>query len=410
MTVSTTPVKEFSPASPMVIALSIGQVVSWGTLFYSFSLFIAPMEQELGWKRADLNGALSLGLLASAFVSLHVGMAIDRYGGRWIMGIGAVLGALCLGLWSMITDLTVFYGLWIAIGVLHAGTLYEPAFAVLTANVRDYRRAITYMSFFGGFASTVFIPLTHLLIDQLGWRHALLILAVIQLVIPGLFNLVMLSGTRGSRSDELKSPAADGAPVSSPLKIALGEPAFWGLSLALTTYALLFSGLTFHMVPLLSERGYNLDTIVAAVALIGPSQVGGRLLLFFFANNASARALGRVVFCIPIAAMTCLIFARSLGFAGLVAFTLLYGLGNGMITIIRGAGIAEIFGTRGYGAISGALTVVTNIAKAAAPLLLAFLWQIAGTYDLPLMFYLGLTFVGDAGFWLAAGKMPKPQN
>ena len=386
----------------MVMALSLGQIVSWGTLFYSFSLFVVPMEAELGWNRATLNGALSLGLLASALAAIPLGAAIDRYGGRWIMGIGAILAAGCLALWSVIGDVTSFYALWIAIGLLHAATLYEPAFAVLTANVRDYRRAITYMSFFGGFASTVFIPLTHVLIDSLGWRDALLVLAVIQLVIPGLLNTWMLTGTTGSRSGENKALTATGHEQNTPLMSAVKEPAFWGLSLALIVYALLFSGLTFHMIPLLSERGMSLDATVAAVALIGPSQVGGRLILFAFAPNAPALHIGKFVFLLPILAMALLILAPPFGFAGLAAFALVYGLGNGMITIVRGAGVAELFGTRGYGAISGALTLITNLAKAAAPLILAFLWQINGSYTLSLSLYLALTCLGAGGFWFAA--------
>ncbi|OQW50957.1 MFS transporter [Candidatus Raskinella chloraquaticus] len=396
----TAPARQFAPASAMVIALSIGQVVSWGTLFYAFTLFIVPMEAEFGWSRTELNGALSLGLLASAIMALPAGTLIDRFGGRWIMGICAVLGAACLALWSMISDLTSFYLLWIVIGMLHAGTLYEPAFAVLTANVRDYKRAITFMTFFGGFASTVFIPLTHLLIDHFGWRQALLALAIIQLTIPGIFNILMLSGTRGSMSGEAVTPST--TQEHSPLTGALRQPAFWGLSLALTAYALLFSGLTFHMIPLLSERGVSLDQTVAAVALIGPSQVGGRLILFFFATNVSARALGKVVFLMPIVAMILLIAAPPFGFPGLVAFAFVYGLGNGMITIVRGAGVAEIFGTRGYGAISGALTLVTNLAKAIAPLLLAFLWQIGENYQTPLHIFLVITCIGAAAFWFAA--------
>lgn len=409
MTSSLTPVKAFSPTSPMVIALSIGQVVSWGTLFYSFTLFIVPMEAELGWTRPELNGALSLGLLASAFAALPAGIVIDRYGGRWVMGIGALLGALALALWSMIDHLVSFYLLWIALGILHAGTLYEPAFAVLTANVRDYKRAITYMSFFGGFASTLFIPLTHVLIDEFGWRHALLALALIQLAIPGLFNTLMLAGTRGSMSKDSDAgrAAMPTPPSSSPLRNALIKPTFWGMMAALSVYALLFSGLTFHMIPLLSERGFSLDQIVAAVALIGPSQVGGRLILFFFAANLSARRLGRVVFCLPILAMTLLIYARPFGFSGLIAFTLIYGIGNGMITIVRGAGVAEIFGLHGYGAISGALTLATNLAKAAAPLLLAFLWEWSGAYDVPLKIYLAFTIIGAIGFWIAATETSK---
>ena len=145
----------------LVWTLSVGQLISWGTLYYAFAVYALPMEQELGWSKAELNGALSLGLLVNGLLMLPAGAWIDRHGGRWIMLAGSLAGRAPLLLWSVTTSQIAFYAIYAAMGMVLSAELYEPALAVLTANLgRHYRRAITVMTPVGGLASTVFIPLT----------------------------------------------------------------------------------------------------------------------------------------------------------------------------------------------------------------------------------------------------------
>src|SRR5215475_548680 len=168
----------------MVWTMAIAQIISWGTLFYSFSLFVVPMEESLGWSRPLLNGALSLGLLSTGVVAFPVGAWIDRHGGRSVMTLGSLLGGLLLFAWAQVETPWAFYLIWALIGASLAGVLYEPAFAVLTATFGpDARRAITALTLVGGFASTVFMPLTQLLIATVGWRQALLVLGGLNLAV-----------------------------------------------------------------------------------------------------------------------------------------------------------------------------------------------------------------------------------
>ena len=117
---------------PLVWALALAQLVSWGSIYYGFSLFVVPMEAELGWSRAAINGALSLGLLVSGACAYPVGAWIDRHGGRAVMGAGSALGAALLAAWSRIDSLAMLYVVWLGLGAALACTLYEPVFAVLT--------------------------------------------------------------------------------------------------------------------------------------------------------------------------------------------------------------------------------------------------------------------------------------
>src|SRR5687768_10217365 len=178
---------------PFVWALSIAQLVSWGALYYAFSVFIEPMSADLGWNKTELTGALSLGLLMAAAAALPVGILIDRGFARAVMTAGSVAGAALLALWAFTSSLPLFYAIYLGIGVVLAMTLYDPGFAVLNAAMGlRARRAIMAMTLVAGLASTVFFPLSQFLIDRLGWRAALLCLAAIILAIPAAVHFVVL--------------------------------------------------------------------------------------------------------------------------------------------------------------------------------------------------------------------------
>ena len=205
---------------------------------------------------------------------------------------------------------------------------------------------------------------------------------------------------RGSRTGE--RPAETEALGGSPLKAALKRPAFWGLALCFGAQSFAFTGITFHMIPLLTERGLGLDAIVAAMALIGPAQVAGRLALMVFGRRATARLLGRAVVPLMPLAMFLLVVMAPFGLAGLALFALVFGTANGIITIVRATGIAEILGARGYGAISGAMNLVLMVPRTAAPLVLAAMWERQGRYDAALWLLVSITAMGAAAFWFAS--------
>jgi predicted MFS family arabinose efflux permease len=399
--------RRFAASSALVWGLGATQLVGWGTLYFAFSLFVEPMEAELGWSRADLNGALAAGLLAAGLASIPVGQWIDRHGGHAVMTLGAALGAVLLALWSQVDTVPGFYLIWIGLGLATAATVLDVPFAVVAANVRDYRRGIAYLAFLGGLSSTVFIPLTSVFIGAFGWRHALLGLAVIQLLVPGVVNAFVLRGTRGSRSGEETGAIASDP---SPLRRALARPAFWGLAICFSAQTFLFNGITFHIIPLLRERGLDLDSIVIGLTLFGPAQLAARVLLVAGGERVSARVAGRLAMLFFPAAALVLLLAGPLGFAGVLAYVALFGLGNGLFTVVRAAGVVEILGSRGYGAIVGALNLVMVLPRTIAPLALAALWEATGHYDAVIWLLVAVTTVGAAAFWLASTASPLPEE
>ena len=219
----------------MVWTMAVAQVISWGTLYYAFSLFVVPMQESLGWSRPLLNGALSLGLLGTGVVAFPVGVWIDRHGGRGVMTLGSLAGGLLLLAWAHVETPWVFYLIWVFIGARLAGVLYEPAFAVITATLgADARRGITAMTLVGGFASTVFMPLTQYRIAAMGWRQALLVLGGLNLVVCLPLHVLFVPNASASRPAEKPPAAQETVSTTQEMTTIMRSRVFWGLALWFT--------------------------------------------------------------------------------------------------------------------------------------------------------------------------------
>jgi len=394
--------------------LSFGQLITWGLVYYTFPLFVGPMEQELGWSRDALYGALSSGLLVAGLCSIPVGAWIDRGHGRLLMTGGSVLAAVLLFMWSQIHTIEMFYVMWIGLGACQSVTLYEPAFAVITRVYGPrYKQGIMLMTFLGGLASTFGIPFAQFLIERISWRPALEVMAVVILGVAFFIHWLFVPGPREQAvpiGGPAKAETTDGKPRRSPLAAAIRMPAFWGLVVAFAGYGLAFSAMSFHLIPVLQERGVQMGVIMAIIALIGPMQVVGRVLLVAGQRHVTTIQLGAgIYFAFPIS-MAMLAMGIS-DVYGLILFAILYGVANGLLTILRGMAVPEFIGPEGYGVVSGALTMPTNIMRAAGPLMAAFAWSHSGNYTAVLWGLAVIMLVAAAGFAAAAflsKKKPSP--
>ncbi|WP_055047540.1 MFS transporter [Devosia sp. A16] len=390
-------------AGSFITGLGIAQICSWGTLYYAFPQIAAAMELELGWSKTELYGAATVGLLLSALVAVPVGTAIDRGYGRWIMSGGSVLAGLLLIAWGWVGSLALFYVLLAGVGAMQAATLYEPAFAVIArrAGPHSARNGITALTLWGGFASTVFIPLTQILLDQMGWRLTLEVLGATNIVVCGALYYAVID----PRRDQYRPPPhEDGA--RQPIRAAMRQPVFWGLAAAFTLFTATFSAFTYHLYPIMLERGFTAQSVVFAMAFIGPAQVAGRILVRIFMPSVSARRLGSVVVVgFPIAMGLLLVGPPLLWVVCAVA--LIYGAANGIMTIVRGIAIPEMVSRDGYGAINGALAVPMVLARALSPLAAAWLWALSGSYAGVLMALVALAMTMAGAFWWAATRPPR---
>ncbi|MBI3505391.1 MAG: MFS transporter [Proteobacteria bacterium] len=391
----------------LVGALSIGQLVVWGALYYGFAVIVTPMEADLGWAKTQTNGALTLGLLVAGVSAVWIGQWIDRRGAFWPMTLGSVIGGALLVAWSFVDAPWQFYVVWAALGVTLAALLYEPAFAVIAANVADWRRGILYLTFVGGLASTAFVPLAQWLVETWDWRIALRVLGAIVAIVGGGIHLAVLPGTKAKGEAAAAADASSrGAP--SALRAAMARPAFWGIAIAYFAYNFVGAATVFHLIPILAERAVPAGTIVAVWATIGPMQVAGRVALMVLGHRVDARSTGRAaIVLLPIS----VILLAGAGSAApiLFGFAIIYGASNGMFTIVRGTIVPEIMGPRGYATINGALSLPSNTARAMAPVAAAVIWGWGG-YAAVLWVLLCLCSLATVAFWMASIRRNNAAN
>ncbi|AHN74555.2 MFS transporter [Pandoraea pnomenusa] len=360
-------------------ALALAQLVSWGSVYYGFSLFVVPMEQAMGWTRTDMNAALSFGLLVSGLAAFPLGTWIDHGHGRRIMVLGSVLSSAMLLLWSQAHSLVTLFVVWGGLGISMAATLYDPVFAIVTRDYpRTFRAKITLITLVAGFASTVFIPLTQGFVDWFGWRGALVALASLNLAIALPIHLFAIrSHSSGASTSNQRALVREANKAST--KRALKSPVFWALAACFTAYYATFAALTFHLVPLMVERHVSHAVILTTMAIIGPAQVIARAAWFATGRNVKPSIIGLIVTTVFPVSVVVLLLAGSSPYA-LALFALLYGGANGMMTILRGTIVQDLMWTEGYGGISGLLSMPSNIAKGIAPISAAAIWSVQQRY------------------------------
>ena len=362
----------------VIVALGITQITAWGSIYYSFGFLLQPYQAALGVSREGAAAAFTLALLTSGCLSTTVGTLIDRFGGRWVMTAGSVGAAALLASLSRVDSLMGLYAVYIGLGVVMACTLYEPAFAVLVQSFRsNARRAITFVTLFGGLASTVFWPLTQLLVARYGWRDALLVLGALNLTVCVPLHFVMLP----KRAHEAHETVARRSSATGPLlRDVVADRVFLLLCAALVGYSLVFSAMSVHMMSILQAKGLTAATAAGIGAMVGPMQVLGRVLELVLANRVPIIRVG-VVAMILLPVSLALFRATTLSLVGFGAFALIYGAANGVMTIVRGNIVAELYGRQNYGRINGALAAPALVATAVGPLVAAWLWARLASHD-----------------------------
>lgn len=353
---------EAVPAGGRILgALGITQIFAWGTSYYLLTVLAAPIANDTGWPLTLIVGGFSLGLLISGLASPTVGRLILLRGGRNVLAMGAVIMAAGLTLLAIAPNLQVFILGWAVIGIAMSASLYDPAFSTLGSIYgMAARRPITTLTLFGGFASTVCWPLSAWLQETIGWRGTCLAYAAIQIAISLPLLLTALPKTCIGSHLSATDPAVPRrhTPLSPDRRRT-----FLLLTSALVLAAIIQTVLSVHLIALLKSRGIGLAVAVSFGMFVGPAQVGGRLFEMAFGRRyhpiwtlAAASTL--------IAGGVILLF---IGFPIPALALIVYGAGNGIWTIARGALPLALFGEHDYPVLMGKLAMPSLIAQATAP-------------------------------------------
>jgi MFS family permease len=370
----------------LVAALATSETTSYGVLAYAFAVFLVPMQQELGWSRTALTGAYSAAIIASGLAAIPVGRWLDRHGARALMTVGSAAAALLVLAWAQVSDLTAFYAIWVGIGLTMATVLYEPAFAVIATWFDDAerRRALLTLTVIAGFASAIYVPLAGWLVQVHGWRDALIVLAALL----GLLSVLPNATLPTRRPDHLERPTHDedsppagpGGPAGVPLRQALGDQALWWLAGALVAATLATSTVSVHLVAYLREQHYSPGFAATWTGLLGAMSVTGRIVVTVLGRRWALAAATAGIFALQAVAVAILLVMP--GPAGVVGFVALFGLGVGLISLVRAALVAEVYGVAAYASINGVLALPLTLARAAAPVAAAGLRATTGNYRL----------------------------
>lgn len=366
----------------MVWVLAISTTVAYGVLYYAFAVYVKSMESEMGWNRAQTSLAFSLALVVAGLVSPWLGRVVDRYGARGVMSLGSVLAALLVFAWSRVSSLTGLYLVWAGLGVTMAMTFYEPAFTVVAVWFRQQRsRALLIITLVAGLASTIFVPLSSFLLDHIGWRDGIAVLALIVLAVaPALWlSLRRHPHDLGLEPDGFaRLETAPPLPEPPTTREWLRSRAFWSLALGFALARMGAATLAPHLIPLLRERGYSSALAATAAGMIGVLQLGGRLIIAPMTAKVSLTILTALTFALHGLGIALLASRTDAGVWGFVA---LYGATNGAITIARAALTAELFSSRIYGAVGGAISLVAALSSAFAPFIAGALHNQSGDYQ-----------------------------
>jgi MFS family permease len=364
----------------VVSVLCVTETVSWGVLYYGFPVLLRPMEIDLGLSRVQITGAFSVGMGIAALAALPVGRWIDRHGARGLMTAGSCLGTVLLLAWARVQTLGGLYAVWVLMGLALAATLYEPAFAAVVGwfRTRHRDRALLTVTLVAGFASTIFMPLEAWLIVRLGWRSTLLVLAAILAVVTiPLHALLLRRPPPAPAEPTLPGESATGR--SHTLGEATTSSIFWILGLAFLIGNFTTNSVTVHLIPYLSDRGYTPTLAAVMIGWMGAMQVPARLIFTPIAARFGHRVVTGTVFFVQALALAQLALVARL--PTLAPMVIMLGAANGMATLARATTIAEIFGPRHYGAISGAMALGANGARAVAPVGAALLRVGLGSYE-----------------------------
>jgi MFS family permease len=316
--------------------------------------------------------AFSAGLLVSAFLGPAAGRLIDLHGGRRVLPASNLVIATGLALLGFSSGLWSLFAAWLVIGAGMAGGLYEAAFSTLARIYgRDARRSITGITLIAGFASTVCWPLSAYMDVTIGWRATCGVWAAAHLLIGMPLN-AMLPARRA-----VEKAAEEGAAAAESGRGKLLAMA--GLSFVFAATWFCSTAMAAHLPRVLQEAGATLTAAVAAGALVGPAQVGARVLEFWFMRRFH-----------PIVSARVASLAHPVGAAGLLAagspaaapFAAIHGAGNGVMTIAMGTLPLALFGAAGYGLRQGFLMAPARIFSASAPFLFDLLLARLGTASL----------------------------
>lgn len=385
-----------SDRTRLVAGLAVTQTVSWGVLYYAFSVLLVPMQDELGWSRSTLVGGFTTAVVLSGLAAPLVGRLLDADVTRPLVTGGSFLGVAAVLAWSGAGTVLAYYAAWVAIGIAMAAVLYDPAFTVLAKRTApDHRRAITAVTLVAGLSSFVFQPLTSILVDRLDWRGALVGLAVVLAVITIPIHLLVLTPVDRTAPSSGAGRAGAGRARRRARPAEASDPRFWALTGAFVgvTTASMATGVL--LIAFLVDHGWSLARASLAGGTLGAMQLPGRLAFSPLAARLPRHVLVAVLFSIPASGIAVLLAGGASRTVWLAV--VLLGFGQGTTTLLRATLYVDLYGVERIGALNGLSGTPITCTRALAPLLASVVVTRTGSYTVAFVGLIGCSLGSAVG-------------
>lgn len=357
-----------------LIALSLGQVISWGILFYALIVASPAIADETGWPVVLVTLSFSVGLVASALAGVAVGRWLDERGPRMIMTAGSVVGAGGLVIVAAAPNLVVFTAGWIVAGTAHAAVLYQAAFTVIARRYGDRRRgAMTILTLAGGLASTVFAPIVATLLTVTDWRSMFLVLAAVLVMTTTPLHWFFLEP---SWPPIVHDESTNHHTVASVVRTRR----FWMLEASMLALAAALFSVTLAIIPLFTEKGMTYELAAWALGLLGAGQVIGRLLYVAIPRTAAPWVSLAATASLSVIGLALLAIVPGPPWL-LISIGVGVGAVRGAQTLVQGSAVADRWGIRNYGSINGVFAAPITAIGAVGPALGPLIAVATGSYS-----------------------------
>ncbi|MFB4313847.1 MFS transporter [Actinomadura sp. 21ATH] len=353
--------------------LCLVEFLSWGVLYYTLPIAATRITGATSWPAPVVPAVYTVSLLCAAACGPWAGRLTDRYGPRAVIAAGAAAGAAAMGLSAATPHLPVFVLAWMLAGAAQACTLYPVAFAAATQWFGTSRAwPLTVITLAGGVSSTVFAPVTAALVDSLGWRAAVAVLAA------G-YGPVATGTALALLTPRWERPRRTGAEHEEHVNGIARSREFRDTRLALALAAAGLYAVTLNMMPLLEELGFGYAQAAAVFGLVGAGQLLGRLVFLPLSGRGTPRS--RTVAQVTATALALgLVTAVSAPAALVAAAAVLAGAVRGSHTLSTATAVSDRWGRDSYATVFGRFNLLIAVAAALGPALGALVAEGLGSY------------------------------
>jgi MFS family permease len=352
-------------STKLTLKLGIPQIIGWGSGFYLPAILAVPISQDLGIPTETFFWAFTISILVSGLIGPRVGKAIDRLGGRKVLPYGNLAFALGLALLALSSGPVMLFVAWVFMGLGASMGNYDSAFAAAVSFLgKNANRVIAGITVYAGFSSTIAWPITSFLNDGFSWQTAVWFWGAMHLLVA----LPMHLSLPNVEPKEL--PVVTG-PIRKIIKDRFRfDPLLIVFAVMFALEGFIVSGVNSTLPFMLGELGAATQLSIFAAAILGPSQVGARLLLVALDKYLTPMRVAAISILVhPLGVILLLLFGAN----AILPFVILHGIGVGLNPFIRGSLPLLFFGSESYGERQGYVMMLSKIISALSPTLLTLM-------------------------------------